>query len=137
MKGKIHGSKTSTGLGFPQIKKIVAEREADGNAKKMDEWHLHEIITEMIAAADRPATASVHGALDTILQWQFDFCKRISANVEVLKAKNTKVKAFGLEAKTAQLVLTMMANVKPVAEHNYGQASPPPSKQFVPPSSTI
>ena len=29
MKGKTHGSKTSTGVGFPQIKKIVVEREAD------------------------------------------------------------------------------------------------------------
>ena len=97
-------------------------READGNAKKVDEWHLHEIITEMIAAADRPATTSVLDALVEILQWQFDFRKRISANVEVLKAKNTKVKAFGLEATTAQLVLTIMANVEPAAEHDYGRA---------------
>ena len=27
MKGKTHGSKTTTGVGFPQMKKIVAERE--------------------------------------------------------------------------------------------------------------
>ena len=26
--------------------------EADGNTKKVDEWHLHKIIIEMIAAAD-------------------------------------------------------------------------------------
>ena len=29
MKGKTHGSKTSTGVGFPQVKKIVVEREAE------------------------------------------------------------------------------------------------------------
>ena len=43
--------------------------EADGNKKKVDEWQLHEIITEMIAAADRPATTSVLDALIEILQW--------------------------------------------------------------------
>ena len=29
MKGKTHGNKTSTGVGFPQVKKIVIEREAE------------------------------------------------------------------------------------------------------------
>ena len=61
-------------------------QEADGNAKKVDEWHLHKIITEIIAAADRPATTSVLDALVKILQWQFDFRKQISANIKVLKA---------------------------------------------------
>ena len=61
-------------------------READGNAKKADEWHLNKIITELIPAADQPATSSVLDTLVEILQWQFNFRKRISANVEVLKA---------------------------------------------------
>ena len=29
MKGKTHGNKTTTGVGFPQIKKIVVEREKE------------------------------------------------------------------------------------------------------------
>ena len=65
---------------------------------------------------------SVLDALVEILQWQFDFRKRISTNAEVLKAKNTKVKAFGLKATTTQLVLAIMANVESAAEHDYGQA---------------
>ena len=36
--------------------------------------------------------------------------------------KNTKVKAFGLEATEAQLVLTIMANVEAAAKHDYGRA---------------
>ena len=48
-------------------------RKADGNAKKVDEWHLQEIVTKMIAAADRPATTSAIDALIKILQWQFNF----------------------------------------------------------------
>ena len=55
----------------------------------------------MIAAADHPATTSILDALIKILQWQFDFPKWISANVEVLKVKNTKVKGFGLKATEA------------------------------------
>ena len=56
-------------------------READGNAKKVDEWQLHEIITKMIAAADRPATTTILDALVGLLQLQFDFRKRVRANV--------------------------------------------------------
>ena len=82
----------------------------------------------MIAAADLPATNSVLDALVEILQWQFDFRKKVSANVEVLKAKNTKVKAFRLKATTAQLVLTIMANVASMAEHDYGRAFCTPLK---------
>ena len=44
-------------------------RKADGNAKKVEEWHLHKITTEMITAAYRPATTSVLDALVEILQW--------------------------------------------------------------------
>ena len=91
-------------------------READGNVKKVDKWQLHEIITEMIAAADRPATTTILDALVELLQLQFDFRKRVSANVELLRAKNTEVKAFGLEATKSQLVLTVMANVENAAE---------------------
>ena len=39
-----------------------------------------------------------------------------------MKAKNTKVKAFGLEATEAQLVLTIMADVEAAAKHKYGCA---------------
>ena len=42
-------------------------QEADGYKKKVDEWQLHEIVTKMIAAADRPATTSVLDALIEIL----------------------------------------------------------------------
>ena len=40
----------------------------------------------------------------------------------MLKAKNTKMKAFGLEATEAQLVLTIMANMEATTKHNYGYA---------------
>ena len=54
--------------------------------------------------------------------------KHISANVEILKAKNTKVKVFGLTATEAQLVLTIMATVKSKIEQDYGLTFRAPSK---------
>ena len=76
----------------------------------------------MITATDRPAMTSVLNALFKILQWKFYFLKRISVNVDVPKAKITKVKAFGLKATAAHLVLTIMANVEATVEHDYGCA---------------
>ena len=76
----------------------------------------------MIAVAARPATTTILDALVKLLQLQFDFRKRVSANVELLRAKNTKVKSFGLEATEAQIVLTVMANVENAAEQDYGRA---------------
>ena len=37
-----------------------------------------------------------------------------------MKAKNTKVKAFGLEATETQLVFIIMVNMEAAAKHNYG-----------------
>ena len=65
----------------------------------------------MIAANNLPSTTCVLNALINILQWKFDFRKRFSANVEMLKVKNTKMKAFELKATDAQVVMTIMANV--------------------------
>ena len=59
--------------------------KADGNAKKVDEWQLHKIITEMIAAADRPATTTILDALVKLLQLQFDFRKRVSAGWTIVR----------------------------------------------------
>ena len=64
---------TSKHVGTDVIDSVL--RESDGNAKKVDEWHVHEILTEMIATADRPATTSVLDTLIEILQCQFEFCK--------------------------------------------------------------
>ena len=65
----------------------------------------------MIAAADQPATTSVLDTRIEILQWQSDFLKYINANVEMSKAKNTKVKVFGLETTEVELLLIIMANM--------------------------
>ena len=59
---------------------------------------MHKIVTKMIAAADHLSTTSVLDTLIEILQLQFDFRKCICVNIEVLRAKNTNVKAHRLEA---------------------------------------
>ena len=76
----------------------------------------------MIVVTAHPATTTILDALVKLLQLQFDFRKRVSTNVELLQVKNTKVKAFGLEATEAQIVLTVMANVENAAEQGYGRA---------------
>jgi hypothetical protein len=96
--------------------------KSDNNAKKVNKWHIRKNSNKMIAATNLPATTSVLNALINILQWKFDFRKRFSANIEMLKVKNNKMKVFGLKATEAQVVMTIMANVEAATEHNYGQA---------------
>ena len=50
---------------------------------------------------------------------KFEFWKCFSPIVDMLKVKNTKMKAFGRNATEAELVVTIMESMEAATEHNY------------------
>jgi hypothetical protein len=96
--------------------------KSDNNTKKVNKWHIHEILNKMSTATNQPATTSVLNALINIPPSKFGFLKRFSPNVEMFKVKNTNMMASGLKATEAQVVMAIMANVEAATEHNHCRA---------------
>ena len=45
------------------------------------------------------------------INFVFDFCKKISANMEGMQALTAPMKTYGIDVSTPQVVLALMANI--------------------------
>ena len=78
-------------------------RNTDGNdSKGVDEWTLYEVLQAAIQGAIRPGTGDILQQVISALNHRFDFRKKISTNMEQLKAKVNRVIAYGITHATTQ-----------------------------------
>ena len=61
-------------------------RTADGsNHKSIDDFTLYEVMKVAIDGADRLSTNDVLEQLIEVINHQFDFCKKVSVNMELMQ----------------------------------------------------
>ena len=96
-------------------------QRADGNYKGLNEYTLHELMQTAIDGANRPPATDVLTQLLEAINFVFDFCKKISANVEGLQALTARMKSYGIEVSTPTIMLTLMANIKVAAREDFGR----------------
>ena len=73
-----------------------------------------------IAGADRQTTADVLDQLLKIINFAFDFRKKASANVELLRAKAARIATYGIEVTEPTIGLTILANIELATQNEYG-----------------
>jgi len=96
-------------------------RTIDGtDYKGIDDYQLSELVDAAIQGAARPATSDILTLLNNVVSHTFDFQKRVSHNVELLKARAAKLAAYGVNVDETHLVLVTMANVEAAAKEEYG-----------------
>jgi hypothetical protein len=94
---------------------------ADGSDfKSTDNWQLKEVIATVVQGADRPNTADVLSHLLTIIRFSFDFCKKVSANMELLRSKAGCMQSYGIAIDATQLSLVLLANIDLATGKNWG-----------------
>jgi hypothetical protein len=69
--------------------------------------------------ANRPNTADVLMQLMAIIQFKFNFRKKVSANMELLRAKAGCMHSYGINIGPTQLTLILLANVDVAASENW------------------
>ena len=57
---------------------------SEGDFKSVDNYTLHEVLQAAFEHADRPPAADVLEQLIKVLHHTFDFCKKISAIMEIV-----------------------------------------------------
>jgi hypothetical protein len=74
-----------------------------------------------INGANRPPETDVLTQLLEAINFVFDFCKKISANMAGMQALTARMKTYGIEVSTPQIVHTLMANIEVAACEDFGQ----------------
>ena len=73
-----------------------------------------------IDGADRPSMNDVLEQLLKVINQTFNFCKKISVNMELLHSNVAWMATYSIIVGVPQLVLTLLANIKTATKSKYG-----------------
>jgi hypothetical protein len=90
------------------------------NHKSVDDFTLFNVMQVVINGADRPLTNDVLEQLLEVINHTFNFCKKISVNMELLQSNAAQMAKYGITIGVPQLVLTLSANIKTATKSEYG-----------------
>eukprot|EP00804_Cyclotella_cryptica_P021145 CCRYP_001466-RA/>CCRYP_001466-RA protein AED:0.26 eAED:0.26 QI:0/0/0/1/0/0.25/4/0/985 len=97
-------------------------KTADGsNLRSIDHWLLEEVLAAIVQGADRPNSTDVLAQLLHVIQFKFNFHKKVSANMELLHAKAGRMTAYGITVDNSQLALILLANIDVASSHDWGR----------------
>ena len=88
--------------------------------KKVDEYHLHELITVVLTGAERPDPSEIRKQITAIMAFEFEWKETAATNQERLSAAIAKVDAFGIEIRNDLKATIILANVASAARADSG-----------------
>ena len=97
----------------------VLQTTKENNFKGIEDHEICEIVTAAIQGTNRPATGDVLDQLSAVVTFQFDFCKKVSANLETLRMLSTQIQSYRVHVEETQIALVILANVEAEARAKY------------------
>ncbi len=95
---------------------------ADGSDHKIIEnFTLFYMMKVAINGADRPSTNDVLEQVLEVINHTFDFCKKVSINMELMQSNAEQMATHGIVIGIPQLKLTLLANIKTATKSDYGR----------------
>ncbi len=73
-----------------------------------------------IDGANRPTTNDVLEQLIEVINHPFDFCKKVSVNMELMQLNAARMATYGIVIGIPQLTLTLLANIETATKSDYG-----------------
>ncbi len=96
-------------------------RTADGsNHKSIDNFTLFKVMQVAIDGANHPSTNDMLEQLLKVINHIFNFCKKISVNMELLQSNAAQMATYGITIGIPQLMLTPLANIETATKSEYG-----------------
>lgn len=96
-------------------------KNVDGTPKTVDEYAVWELIQAIRDGAIRPEHQDVLNLARTMLDFQFDWRKKIQANIEQLKVHVERGKSAGLSLDATFIVSVLLANLHAAVQHDWGR----------------
>jgi hypothetical protein len=89
--------------------------------KSINEFTLYEVIQSAINNADQPFTNDVLEQLLEVINHNFDFCKKVSVNMELMQLNTAQMATYGIVIGIPQLTLMLLAIIKTATKSNFGR----------------
>jgi hypothetical protein len=94
---------------------------ADGSDhKSIDDFMLFDVMKVAIDGADLPSTNDVLEQVLEVINHTFDFCKKVSTNMELMQSNVARMATYGIVIGIPQLTLTLLANIETATKSDYG-----------------
>jgi hypothetical protein len=74
-----------------------------------------------IKGANQPSTNGVLEQLLEVINHNFDFCKKVSVNMELMQLNAAQMAMYGIIIGIPHLMLTLLANIKMATKFDYGR----------------
>ncbi len=95
-------------------------RTSDSDFKSVDKYTVHKVMQATYENADRPPMTDVVEQLIEVLHYNFDFHKKISANMELVQNLANRMSTYDIEVGTSLIILMLLTNIKTATKHKYG-----------------
>jgi hypothetical protein len=95
---------------------------ANGNDRKsMDVFTPYQVMKSAIDGIDLPSTNNVLEQLIEVINHNFDFCKKVNVNMELMQSNAAQMAMYSIVIGIPQLMLTLLANIEMTTKSNYGR----------------
>jgi hypothetical protein len=95
---------------------------ADGSDhKSIDDFTLFDMMKVAIDGANRLSTNDVLEQGLEVINHTFDFCKKVSVNMELMQLNAAQMATYGIVIGIPQLTLMLLANIKTATKSDYGR----------------
>jgi hypothetical protein len=97
-------------------------RTANGSDhKSIKVFNLFEVMKLAIDGANQPSTNNMLEQLLEVINHNFDFCKKVSNNMELMQSNTAQMATYGIVIGIPQLTLMLLANIKTATKSDYGR----------------
>jgi hypothetical protein len=91
------------------------------NHKSIDGFTLYNVMKVAIDGANQPSTNDVLEQLLKVINHTFNFCKKVSVNMELMQLNAAWMATYGIVIGLPQLTLTLLVNIEMANKSNYGR----------------
>jgi hypothetical protein len=101
------------------ITNAILQTANGSNHKSIDNFTLYNVMKVAINGADRPSTNDMLEQLLEVINHTFDFCKKVSVNMELMQLNVARMAMYGIVIGIPQLTLTLLANIETATKSDY------------------
>ena len=103
------------------IPDAILQMPDGSNHKSIDDFMLYKVMKVAINGADRPSTHDLLEQLIEVINHPFDFCKKVSVNMELIQSNVAQMSMYGIVIGIPQLTITLLANIMMATKSDYGR----------------
>jgi hypothetical protein len=93
------------------ITKTILRTANDSDHKSIDEFTLYKVMKVAIDGANQPSTNNMLEQLIEVVNHTFDFCKKVSINMELMQLNMAQMATYDIVIGIPQLTLMLLVNI--------------------------